>query len=565
MRLGLGLTRGASAGLGFTATTYTGSRIQSLTTSNFFRNTTEVGPQLGPSQTVVLLVDSYDGSGGGFAASNTNVGLTKGWVLGISGGQWILKIKGASQWFFGPTALKGRMCVAITCTAGGQYRASVNGRAVAAIATATYTPTLAGDRVEIGANPAEGLAFPGAVCEVACINRLASDAELLAWSDVANADNRMVLTSAVTGDASLTMWWRAGLHWDGSASTSVSGGSAPVTFTKQGSPTQATASEKRYVFGDSYYHDSFRSVAAGSGDTARKQRDPFARLRFTTSATRVVLDLVSDTGATAGAGVFSGGTFVAQYAPPVVDGDRWSVEVTLPAGSGKTIDLHEGAQHYSGGSLGTAIQAVREIDEVTITPTAAANPASRLVVYGDSISVGFNAATQTALGWSMLVRGDYPGGVHVIGWGGRQLHNDATDAAARTSFASTLVQAARSSGTKTLWLCIGTNDYGFATWTAASFGTAYADLLDKIHALDPAIAVYCQSPIVRSTETANGVGSTLGDYRTAISDAATARPSFCTYVNGATILALGDLADGTHPSTAGHATYKAAVKTTLGY
>ena len=67
-----------------------------------------------------------------------------------------------------------------------------------------------------------------------------------------------------------------------------------------------------------------------------------------------------------------------------------------------------------------------------------------------------------------------------------------------------------------------------------------------------------------AVEPANGLGSTLGDYRTAISVAAAARPTYCTYIDGSTIITVGELSDNVHPTTAGHATYGAFVISTLG-
>lgn len=159
---------------------------------------------------------------------------------------------------------------------------------------------------------------------------------------------------------------------------------------------------------------------------------------------------------------------------------------------------------------------------------------------------------------------DYKGMVRVIAYSGRQLRTDGLTATWRANLANQLVQAAMGTNKRRIWLAIGTNDYGLAQWNSTNFGAAYADLLDQIRALDTTVTVYAQSPLVRTTETANALGSTMADYRAAISTACSGR-SWATYVDGASILALGDLADGVHPTTAGHAKYKTAVKTAIGY
>ncbi len=108
------------------------------------------------------------------------------------------------------------------------------------------------------------------------------------------------------------------------------------------------------------------------------------------------------------------------------------------------------------------------------------------------------------------------------------------------------------------WLAIGTNDYGLDMWSASSFGAAYGGLLDGLHAGMPSSLIYCQTPIVRSTETANGFGNTTTDYRTAIATACATRP-WAKLIDGTQIVTTAALSDGVHPTTAGQATYAAFV------
>jgi hypothetical protein len=79
----------------------------------------------------------------------------------------------------------------------------------------------------------------------------------------------------------------------------------------------------------------------------------------------------------------------------------------------------------------------------------------------------------------------------------------------------------------------------------------------------PAATIYAQTPLLRATETANGSGSTTGNYRTAISNAATGK-SYVTVVDGTAIMTIASVPDGVHPDTAGHALYATAVKAQLG-
>lgn len=224
----------------------------------------------------------------------------------------------------------------------------------------------------------------------------------------------------------------------------------------------------------------------------------------------------------------------------------------------KTVELVPGLQN--------GFASIQETDliGVEVNPGAAFNivppPAvvNRILAVGDSITVGANAFYPESAGWTMLLRNTYGRNIMVEGYGGRALWNDCVDAAARTAFAAKLSAMSPS----IVWIALGTNDYGLNRWGASNFGIAYADLLDKFHAILPSVTVYCQSPLQRGTETANAFGSTLGDYRTQISTAASARSSYCIYVEGGAqaIVSTANLdADLVHPTTAGHAQYAGVV------
>ncbi len=108
------------------------------------------------------------------------------------------------------------------------------------------------------------------------------------------------------------------------------------------------------------------------------------------------------------------------------------------------------------------------------------------------------------------------------------------------------------------------NDYGGATgnvWSAAAYGAACQSLYTKLRAAYPAIKVYQQSAIIRTTPaegTPNVNGNSLAQYRAAGIAAvaaanAAAGATFCFNLDG-TVPTIA-LADGMHPSTAGHAAY----------
>lgn len=284
-----------------------------------------------------------------------------------------------------------------------------------------------------------------------------------------------------------------------------------------------------------------------------------AFVRYQTSATQVTITSVNDIddqyGAFAEIGVRADGADVG-VAELTSEGEHATV-VNLPAGDNKIVDIIAGLKSKPNALLGTYIKGVSFNASATkLSPTRT----PKLLVYGDSITVGGSAGNPSLEGWVQLVRNAYAGGVFCEAWGNRALYDDTSTDALRSAFVAWIAAV----NPVIIWLAIGTNDYGINKQSAADFGTAYAALLNDLHTALPGATIYAQTPIVRSSEAANSFGDTLGDYRTQIATAQSTRSAYCTLVDGTAILTTGDLADGVHPTTAGHAIYAASVKTTLG-
>lgn len=298
--------------------------------------------------------------------------------------------------------------------------------------------------------------------------------------------------------------------------------------------------------------------------TSYRRSSPFARWKFTTDARRVTIfawsTLHSYFPAYEHIDVWVNGA-VYQVCTFAANGETDFV-VDLPIGT-KTVEIISGLQSLAGSVVyGTYIRNIYFSGCSSCSMVSPATPANQLLVYGDSIAVGANATYPTRQGWPMLLRlAGQP--IAVEAWGWRALYQDAPDAAGRTALAAQLALYAPAK----IWLAIGTNDYGLNLWTAANFEIGYADLLTKINMAFPAATIYCQTPIDRFPETANGLGDTLGAYRTAIANAASGK-SYCTVVDGTGSAFPQDPADldtdRTHPTTAGHARYAAAVAAVLG-
>lgn len=239
----------------------------------------------------------------------------------------------------------------------------------------------------------------------------------------------------------------------------------------------------------------------------------------------------------------------------------FSITHALPVGSASTVEFWAAGPSMSSAPQMNAIV----ITGVTFSDSSGTltlpTPAKKLYIVGDSIATGYGATTPVTDGWQVLMRIYYGSSNSVItdSWGYRALHDDCSNA----NDQAYLVSRVAANAPNDIWINLGTNDYGLNAWSASSFGTAYGSFLDALHTALPSANIYAQTPLVRSTETANTFSNTLGDYRTAISNLATGR-TWLHVVDGSAILTTSDLSDGTHPSTSGYAKYATAVKTTLG-
>jgi lysophospholipase L1-like esterase len=274
----------------------------------------------------------------------------------------------------------------------------------------------------------------------------------------------------------------------------------------------------------------------------------WARLKFTTTATcfniKTYNDFYDQYPALTKIAVWVDGvyTYVIQ---PSAEGNL-NKGLVLPAGV-KTIEIVAGPQSKPDANPVIGSYPV-EVTANSSLPQDTASTGTVMHIYGDSIAAGDGAGAATHRdAWVPEVRQGRAGSVSCDAWGFRTLFDDCADAAARTAFAARCALF----NPDVMWITVGTNDYSLEKWSASNFGTAYADLLDKLNATMPSLVVQCLSPIVRTTETANTFGNTTSDYRAEISTACCTR-AWATYHDGSTVVSSGNLADGVHPNAAGH-------------
>ena len=300
----------------------------------------------------------------------------------------------------------------------------------------------------------------------------------------------------------------------------------------------------------------------GYDNVSAPRQSTFSRLVFTTNAASIVVNgssnIVTSYPAFAHLGIRVDG--VNQSALVFSADSTQSFPVTLgSAGVTKTVEITTGVQSFNDVTVnGSFIEGITYPNTATFsiqTPTVG----SRVLVYGDSISVGGNATNPEYEGYAPLLRNTYNRRVMLEGWGRRSFYDDANTSGLRAAFVNRIVGYAPA----TVWMAIGTNDYGLNRWDATNFGTAYATTIDNLHTALPSARIICQTPIVRNDISGtNGLGSTLADYRSQITTICNAR-SWTTLVDGTTILTTSDLVDGVHPSTVGHAAYASKINDVL--
>lgn len=307
------------------------------------------------------------------------------------------------------------------------------------------------------------------------------------------------------------------------------------------------------------------SAPVGTGSQLFKRTSELAQFSCTTTAEQIQLRVFSTLEPTyiaaADIGILVNGVY---YDHIALTGQGYAiVSKALPPGL-KTLTLVNPSQTRPyGAGLPEGAFIIDVAADAPMTPITTV-PNNRIVVIADSIGGGDAANPLQQYAWTLQARRELaPRSLLVEAYGFRSVHDIAVDSAAITAFVAVLVsEFAGCTGTQRVYLDLGTNDYKVnnGKWSAASFGVAYGNLLDAIHAALPAVHIDCQTPHTRANETvANSFGSVLADFRAEIEAAANARPSYCTPRNGPSMVtyATGMAADNLHLNNTGSTEKKA--------
>lgn len=287
--------------------------------------------------------------------------------------------------------------------------------------------------------------------------------------------------------------------------------------------------------------------AASTGNYIRT--NSYARLQVSTTATSVDItvyrDFISQYDYLSRIGIIVNGAF--DQSVQFLSAGASTLTANLPAGT-KTVDFVNSGRAGTTGCWITNLSFNAAFTQLFPARTP------KITVYGDSIATGDGAETGPTgdpqeKGWATKLRLAYSGQVSIDSAGSRTLNADASDSTKRTAFVAKKVI----DNPSRLIFFIGTNDYGLAPWNAADFGSACATLMDDLHTALPSMQIDMVSPIYRTTETANAMGSTLQNYRDQLATIAAARPTFITFHDGTRLLSLAtDFKDGLHPNGVGH-------------
>lgn len=308
-----------------------------------------------------------------------------------------------------------------------------------------------------------------------------------------------------------------------------------------------------------HFDGIFDSSVEYTDKTTYKIRSAFSEYKFNYSNTSLRIKATSTIGASypdySHLSIYVNGVFNQKV--QFLSTDTIYKDITLPAGN-KLVSIVEPSLsriNDVGDALGvfvTSILALPSYKKITI-----GNVSEKIVFLGDSITVGGNSETPANEAYSALFRVENNKNITVLGWGYAGINSFGNGAPKINATIGWLTNAFNNVTTdKILVILLGTNDHAITGMSTSDFTTYYGALLDAIHSDDEGIYIYCVSPTLRDDIYED---STLDEYRSAISTLCSARSTYCTYINGKTILSVSDLDDTVHPSTSGHKKLKDAI------
>lgn len=246
------------------------------------------------------------------------------------------------------------------------------------------------------------------------------------------------------------------------------------------------------------------------------------------------------------------------------DNTTQTIPITLPAGQ-KIVELRNGYTANPDGSdvtiplNGVYVQGVVTTGDIEIEIPI--QPDNLFLVVGNSIATGASGTHPLVNGWPMLLRAE-GWQVQLDSWGARRLLTfNVGDAFLMAAYIDDQMVAENN----TLLMMLGTNNWGLSGGQSkAVFKTEYQNFIDALHSVRPDIRIVCVSPLVRTgQDTPNSQGAILDDYKDAILELIADGRSWAEFIDGETLVSIGNLPDGLHPNDTGHAEIKTNIKAAI--
>jgi lysophospholipase L1-like esterase len=274
------------------------------------------------------------------------------------------------------------------------------------------------------------------------------------------------------------------------------------------------------------------------------RRSPMAELTIQTAGKYLDITGAGTNGATVQ--VYVNGQFQQQA---VFTGSQASVQrVTLSGAGNKTVRLREGSQYREQDQGQIYYNSITKlVSDASITALAPLATANRTVIIGDSITVSTGASNERE-GWTMLVRDELNETFVTDSYGFRSWARSLNTPELRAAQVNRVLGVLNGATRKRAYFALGTNDISFSVAPEEAAGYAGA-IVDALHAADPTILIYIQTPILRTD------GKDITAMRNALADLVASR-RWLLLADATGWLNSSHIADGVHPNTPGHALIK---------
>jgi lysophospholipase L1-like esterase len=518
------------------------------------------GPDLVPETSIVLIwFNNFPATDNALYSFGDG---SSGWFFDQNGSQIYLNLRNPTTSLIacGYPILYGYNKLALTRTSSGSIKVSLNKNTVATVsASPTYISASASSREYVGrAHPSIGSYPANKALPIAWayLTREATDQELLDWSDM-GVNDVFHMHPNILADGYLNIHTRIE-DWSGTGVLNSLVGSRVLTPT--GNPTKVNLEEETvYTVPSWAYSNSLKTLSIND-------RCTFADINMMSAATKIsglLTDSIAAFGNYRELSLFTGDGYtlldemVCNQAanPQFIDG------YGLSSGY-KSFIIRDGlrTQRGSGPYYGSGFTCSK-IRVPTSTPIQflrEERPAKRIVVVGDSISVGDASTIPSRDGWTTIARRNGCK-LTTAGWGTASFYSMAYQASWMNTNADRIAALCDGYQSNVVWFSLGTNDYALGLWggNTTNFGNCCAAFWDAINLRRPDVQIIAQLPILRGTE------GTLPLFRAAEANAAVGR-AFVTVVDASTWTGI-TLADGIHPNNAGYIVYEGYSRPYMGY